>query len=101
MKCCKAAPRSAAGEHEDKQPHQHARQRATEVKAAVQQNQREAEKSEPQVAAHPGLRPSDAPDGEFLAQAQQAGEQHEGEADDAVSQAEALPPRGPCGDRRL
>ena len=76
----------SAGKHKNKKPHQDAGERSAEMKAAVEQNQRKAEKSQPQMAAHPGLRPSHSPDGKFLAQPQQSGKQHEAESHDAVRQ---------------
>ena len=85
---------NSAGENKNKKPHQDAGQRSAEMKAAVEKNERKAEKSQPQMAAHPGLRSSDSPDGKLLAQPQQSGKQHEAESNDAVSQAEcAAAPR--------
>ncbi len=63
---------NSAGENENKKPHQDAGERPAEVKSAVEENQRKAEKAQPQMAAHPGLRSSDSPDGKLLAQPQQS-----------------------------
>src|SRR2546429_1349690 len=44
---------------------------SAEMKSAVEQNQREAEQAEPEMAAHPGLRASYSPDGKLLARSEE------------------------------
>jgi hypothetical protein len=85
---------NSAGEKKNKQPHHDASERAAEMKAAMEKDERKAEKSQPQMAAHPGLRSSNSPDGKLLAQPQQSGKQHEAESNDAECQAQrAAAPR--------
>ena len=61
-------------------------------KLAWKRINREAEKAQPQVGPHPGLHPADAPDRNFLPCAQEAGNQHEEEADDSADQPESPAP---------
>src|SRR5207244_5208567 len=75
------------GDSSAPQPHQHPGECAAEVEAAVEKNQRKAEKAEPEMAAHPGLRAAEAPDGDAFAGAQCGGEEHEGESKNAEEQA--------------
>src|SRR5205085_5882376 len=67
--------------------HEHTRERAAEMKTAVQEDQGKAERPKPEVPAHPGGGASYAPDGKFLTQAEQSGEKHQQEAGDTVDQA--------------
>ena len=57
----------AADEDHREEPHQAARQTDTETKARMEEDERVADEAEPEMAAHPGLRASDPPDGNFLA----------------------------------
>ena len=63
---------NSTDENKNKKPHQDAGERPAEMKSAVEKDQRKAEKSQPQMAAHPGLRSSHSPDGKLLAQPQQS-----------------------------
>jgi len=76
----------AAEHRDDEQPHQDARERAAEMKSAVKQNHRQREKTQPEMAAHPGLRPAYTPRGHALSCAEKRGKKHEGKTDAAENQ---------------
>ena len=79
-------PEDAAQKDAEEDPHQPVRQPEAPAKTAVQQDQREAERAQPKMPAHPGLRAAHAPDRHLLARAQQPGKNHEEETDYAVRQ---------------
>ena len=58
------------------------------MEAGVKKDQRIAEEAQPDMAAHPGLRPAHAPDRIFFAKAEQRGKNHEPVAGAAVNQAD-------------
>src|SRR5258708_32193592 len=77
----------AARDGNDEQPHQHARERAAEVKSTVKKNDWQGEKAEPEEDAHPGLRAADAPRGDAFTRAKKRRENDEAETDEAENQA--------------
>src|SRR5712692_8544250 len=79
--------KDAAEYRDDEQPHQDARERAAEMKSAVKQNHGQREKTQPEMAAHPGLRPADTPGGHALSRAEKRSKKHEGKTDAAEKQA--------------
>src|SRR5580765_857637 len=79
--------KDAAENGNDEQPHQNARECAAEMKSAVKQNHGQREKPQPQMAAHPGLRPADTPGGHALSRAEKCSKKHEGKTDAAEKQA--------------
>ena len=81
--------KDSADENKQEQPHQHAGERTAKVKSAMQQDDRKTHEPKPEMAAHPRAGASNPPDRELLAQTKQSGEEHEGEAGDAVSEAES------------
>ena len=70
-----------AGDRDDKEPHQYASECAAEVEAAVEEDERKAEKAEPEMAPHPGLSTAEAPSGDAFARAEQGGKNHERKAE--------------------
>src|ERR1700682_5529914 len=88
--------KTAAEHGDEKQPHQDARERAAEMKSAVRQNHGQREKPQPQMAAHPGLRPADTPGGHALSRPEKCGKKHEGKTDAAKKQ-----PNGAAAARSL
>src|SRR6185312_3842905 len=85
----------------NKQPHHDASERAGEMKAAMEKDERKAEKSQPQMAAHPGLRSSNSPNGKLLAQPQSPANSMKLNPTMPNVRPSALPPRGPCAERTL
>ena len=77
----------AATNDNNQEPHQDSRERPAEVKAAVEEKDREAQQSEPEMTAHPGLRAADTPGGHTLSRPQKRRENHEREPDDAEEKA--------------
>ena len=78
----------AAGDGEDEEPHQDTGERAAKMETTVEQNEREAEKTEPEVATHPSLSAAEPPGRNTLTRAEQRSENHEGETDDAEGEAD-------------
>src|SRR6267143_1835627 len=70
--------KDAAEHRNDEQPHQDARGCAAETKSAVKQNHGQREKTQPEMAAHPGLRPADTPGGHALSRAEKRSKKHVG-----------------------
>src|SRR5437879_2502403 len=73
----------AASDGNDQQPHQHARERAAKMKTGVKENGRQRQKTEPEVAAHPGLRAANTPGRHAFSCAQQRGKNHAAEPEDS------------------
>jgi hypothetical protein len=78
----------AAQDGNDQQPEKNRGQQAAEMESAVEEDEREGEQAEPEVAAHPGLGSSQSHDGDFFARAEQPGVNHEAEAGEAEDQAD-------------
>src|SRR2546426_2421307 len=77
----------AATNDNNQEPHQDSRERPAEVKAAVEEKDREAQQSEPEMTAHPGLRAAETPGRHTLSRAQKRRENHGREPDDAKEKA--------------
>src|SRR5258706_14076048 len=84
--------KDAAEPRNDEQPHQDAGERAAEMKSAVKQNHGQREKTQPKMAAHPGLRPADTPGGHALSRAEKRSKKHEGKTHAAEEQANRAAP---------
>src|SRR3989442_15753454 len=76
----------AATNDNNQEPHQDSREGPAEVKAAVEEKDREAQQSEPEMTADPGLRPAETPSGHTLSRAQKRRENHGVDTDDAKEQ---------------
>ena len=88
-----------ADEDYAEEPYQHRGKPPAGMEVGVKKNQRETQKTKPQMGPHPGLHPAQTPDGYFLARAQEAGHQHEGEADDSADQPKSPAPAHPLRSR--
>src|ERR1039458_6930685 len=80
-----------ACQNHHKQPHESLCQSHAKMKSRMKEDQWKTDKAQPEMAAHPRLRPSDAPDRHFLSRPQQPRKKHTCGCDAPVSQ----PSRGP------
>src|SRR5438128_1236243 len=74
---------NAACDSNNKQPHENSRKHTAEMKSSMKENERQREKTEPEMAAHPGLCAPEPPSGNAFTRAEGRSEKHESEADDA------------------
>src|SRR5438876_8797643 len=73
----------ASSDSKNHQPHKNACQRAAKIKTGVKENGRQRQKTEPEVAAHPGLRAANTPGRHAFSCAQQRGKNHAAEPEDS------------------
>src|SRR5208282_687351 len=82
-----------ADENHDKQPHQALRKPRAKAESRMEEDQWKTQETQPEVAAHPGLCPADAPDWHLLPCPQQSRKEHKcgGDAQSCQTADEPLP----------
>src|SRR5208282_4918080 len=77
-----------ADENHDKQPHQALRKPRAKAESRMEEDQWKTQETQPEVAAHPGLCPADAPDWHLLPCPQQSRKEHKCGGDAPINQPE-------------